>query len=143
MKFLDMSQYEGPDREQVVTGWKIVMGLKYIGIDRSTHTAPDYAEARVGVVIENSKMARIDDVARWVAIGSKRDSAMLSYLTAVDFIGGTDLSDVQAASVLAYLKANDQALKVIARLKRSLTPKPASNTRSESIDLTGTGKFKV
>ena len=94
MKLMDMSQYEGEDREMVIAGWEIVRGLK----ERKA----------------NAGISRVETAASYVAVG-RSDHWIEKYLMSVDLLGG-ELGWSESGLVLTYLKANDRMLRVIERL---------------------------
>lgn len=96
---MDMSQYQGEDREQVIAGYQIVLGLQAL---------------RDGL---NVAFHRVRKTANYVALGGYLDGPLLNLLVATDLLGGPQLSQSEAVLILAYLKACNRVQRVVERLQ--------------------------
>lgn len=99
IRLLDLSQYQGDNQAQVRAGWEIV---KAFMPPHSRNTAC---------------FARIVRVATYIAVAVPTDAGLVSYLAFADPDGAPHLTQRQAVLVMEYLRANDQALRVIRRLQ--------------------------
>jgi hypothetical protein len=102
MLLMDMSQYQGDDREQVIAGYNIARAWQLgAGTDAENSETPGFR--------------RICTAALMVYQESP-DEFVVKYLAAPYWLGTPCMNEVQAVSVLAYLKAHIRTKRVIARL---------------------------